>query len=121
DVSADGTAVTRFKVTGFPAGPCATSIDQTTTGNIPISGTPHSFSTTDFGGTFNAPQQATGTFRFHQVFPSCTTPSRNWTANTTAPPAAACKDGLDNDGDGRIDHPADPGCTDPSDSDETDP
>jgi acid phosphatase type 7 len=41
--------------------------------------------------------------------------------STTPPPAAACADGLDNDSDGKIDHPADPGCTAPNDSDETDP
>jgi calcineurin-like phosphoesterase family protein len=37
------------------------------------------------------------------------------------PPTPACADGLDNDGDGSIDHPADPGCTDAADVDETDP
>lgn len=31
-----------------------------------------------------------------------------------------CSDGIDNDGDGTIDFPADPGCTDPNDDDETD-
>ena len=36
------------------------------------------------------------------------------------PPAAQCDDGLDNDGDGLTDFPADPGCTDASDDDETD-
>ena len=41
--------------------------------------------------------------------------------STTPPPAAACSDGLDNDGDTLIDHPADPGCTGPTDTDETDP
>ncbi len=35
----------------------------------------------------------------------------------TAPPAA-CADGLDNDGDGKIDYPADPGCTSTTDTDE---
>lgn len=35
--------------------------------------------------------------------------------------ASACSDGVDNDSDGLIDHPADPGCTDPVDTDETDP
>ena len=33
---------------------------------------------------------------------------------------AACADGVDNDGDGRIDFPDDPGCTSSSDNDETD-
>lgn len=36
-------------------------------------------------------------------------------------PKAACADGIDNDGDGRIDYPADPGCTSAGDTDETDP
>ncbi len=36
------------------------------------------------------------------------------------PPAAACADGTDNDGDGKTDHPADPGCDSATDTDETD-
>ncbi len=36
-------------------------------------------------------------------------------------PPAACADGVDNDGDGAIDHPADPGCEGPDDDDEVDP
>jgi hypothetical protein len=39
----------------------------------------------------------------------------------STPPTPACSDGIDNDVDGLIDHPADPGCTDPSDTDESDP
>lgn len=31
-----------------------------------------------------------------------------------------CSDGIDNDGDGKIDFPADPGCTSPQDDDERD-
>ena len=34
------------------------------------------------------------------------------------PPPAACGDGLDNDGDGLTDYPADPGCTSSADTDE---
>jgi hypothetical protein len=34
---------------------------------------------------------------------------------------AACADGSDNDGDGKIDYPADPGCLASTDDDETDP
>ncbi|MGQ0619200.1 MAG: OmpA family protein [Panacagrimonas sp.] len=37
------------------------------------------------------------------------------------PPASICADTQDNDGDGLIDFPADPGCTAADDSDETDP
>ncbi len=36
-------------------------------------------------------------------------------------PPAACSNGLDDDGDGLIDFPDDPGCTDPMDSDEANP
>ena len=36
------------------------------------------------------------------------------------PPPPACSDGIDNDSDGLADHPADPGCTGPTDTDETD-
>ncbi len=37
------------------------------------------------------------------------------------PPPPVCSDGLDNDGDGLIDHPADQGCESAGDGDETDP
>jgi endoglucanase len=36
-------------------------------------------------------------------------------------PQSACADGLDNDGDGRLDYPADQGCDSVTDPDETDP
>lgn len=35
--------------------------------------------------------------------------------------AAKCSNGIDDDADGKIDYPFDPGCTSPSDDDETDP
>ncbi|MGQ0618582.1 MAG: OmpA family protein [Panacagrimonas sp.] len=37
------------------------------------------------------------------------------------PPLLVCSDTLDNDGDGLVDYPQDPGCTAADDSDETDP
>ena len=37
------------------------------------------------------------------------------------PPVYECSDGKDNDGDGKIDYPLDPGCSSSSDNDETDP
>ncbi len=43
------------------------------------------------------------------------------TESTPAPPPAPvpqCRDGADNDGDGKIDFPADPGCSSPDDNDE---
>lgn len=45
-------------------------------------------------------------------------------ARTLEPPPApnpACSDGIDNDGDGKADHPVDPGCSTATDTDETDP
>jgi expansin len=39
---------------------------------------------------------------------------------TPPPPPKACADGADNDGDGRVDYPADPGCSALDDNDETD-
>ncbi|MBI2096885.1 MAG: hypothetical protein HYT40_01890, partial [Candidatus Sungbacteria bacterium] len=39
---------------------------------------------------------------------------------TATPPSPQCSDGIDNDGDTKIDFPADPGCTDATDNDETD-
>ena len=36
-------------------------------------------------------------------------------------PRAACDDRIDNDGDGRVDYPEDPGCTSPFDNDEAEP
>jgi len=38
-----------------------------------------------------------------------------------AMPQTVCTDGIDNDGDGSIDYPADPGCDDESDNDESNP
>jgi hypothetical protein len=43
------------------------------------------------------------------------------TSGTTEPPVALCADGLDNDGDSKIDYPNDPGCTSATDNDETNP
>jgi hypothetical protein len=46
--------------------------------------------------------------------------SNTWTIQNVPPPPAVCGDGLDNDGDTKIDYPADPGCTSLADTDETD-
>ena len=47
---------------------------------------------------------------------NCTTTATKTWSNE---PASQCSDGDDNDGDGEIDHPDDPGCTDADDDDET--
>jgi hypothetical protein len=41
--------------------------------------------------------------------------------NAAPPPPAQCADGLDNDSDGKIDYPADPGCDSALDENEVDP
>ncbi len=40
------------------------------------------------------------------------------TGGSTPPPSAACSNGLDDDGDGKIDYPADPGCSSTADTNE---
>lgn len=42
-------------------------------------------------------------------------------ATAVVPPAAPCADGQDNDGDGKVDFPVDPGCNAADDVDEVDP
>jgi hypothetical protein len=41
-------------------------------------------------------------------------------APDTGPPKPQCSDGIDNDGDGRVDYPSDPGCSVPQQDSETD-
>jgi hypothetical protein len=50
-----------------------------------------------------------------------TTVGSNFLATPDAVGLPACADGMDNDGDTQTDYPFDPGCTAPSDGDETDP
>ena len=55
--------------------------------------------------------------------PTTTTTTTGTTTTTPPPPpptSYACSNGVDDDGDGKIDYPADPGCTGSSDTDETD-
>ncbi len=64
-----------------------------------------------------AAASSTGTLYWTQEFGTSTT------GGSTPPPPpapAACANGRDDDGDGRIDYPADPGCTSTSDTDELD-
>lgn len=49
------------------------------------------------------------------------TPTPSPTPAPTPTPATQCGDTLDNDGDGKTDYPADPGCNSTADSNETDP
>ena len=44
--------------------------------------------------------------------------STSTSGGSTPPPPPACSNGKDDDGDGKIDYPADPGCTSQTDSDE---
>lgn len=87
DVSADGSAVTRFAVKNV-ATTCGT-IESTTTGTIPIVN--DSFSNNSgivrFAGTFHAIQQAQGTVSFQSfgIF-GCTSQPVSWTATTPTPP-----------------------------------
>ncbi|HET8815591.1 MAG TPA: hypothetical protein VFM51_11650 [Solirubrobacterales bacterium] len=88
DVSADGTAVTRFALNGVPVPPCG-SVSGQTTGSIPIvndtfsnkSGVVH------FNGSFPAIQQAQGSLSFHSFgITGCTSQEVAWSAMTPTPP-----------------------------------
>lgn len=83
--------------------PTATTTTGTTTTGTTTTGTT---GTTTTGTTTTTPTPP----------PTTTTPPP-----TTAPPSYACSNGLDDDRDGKIDYPADPGCTSVSDTDEADP
>lgn len=63
-----------------------------------------------------AAASSTGTLYWTQQFGTSTT------GGTTPPPppASACSNGRDDDGDAKVDYPADPGCTSASDTDEQD-
>ena len=50
-----------------------------------------------------------------------TPPTTGTTTTSPPPPTYACSNGADDDGDGRIDYPADAGCTSSTDTDEADP
>ncbi len=52
---------------------------------------------------------------------ACGSKAKDDDKNSGSATSAACSDGLDNDGDGFVDYPADPGCSSPGDTDETDP
>lgn len=53
--------------------------------------------------------------------PDVVTPPPPTSTTPPPPPAAVCGDGVDNDADGKVDFPADPGCASVTDGDEADP
>jgi hypothetical protein len=123
DVSADGVSVTRFQVTSVPT-TCGT-ISATATGSFSIAN--HGFSNGSptalnlrFSGSFPTFRNAQGVMSFRVASPACTSADVSWNASTSAGLPPQCNDGADNDFDGAVDFPADPGCTSTSDNDETD-
>jgi len=123
DVSADGSAITRFRAMDVPASNGCSFPSTEANGTFAI--TDHAFSrssgTFPFSGTFPSSQAASGSLTVANSGVPCTSGSLSWTATTTADPPPQCNDGGDNDGDNDVDFPADPGCTSASDNDETDP
>jgi len=90
DVSADGSAVTRFATSGVTT-TCGT-VSGTSTGYFPIvndafSGGSTTGTGTRFEGSFPAPQKAQGTLVLRIfVFPiNCTSEKVSWSARTSAP------------------------------------
>ncbi|MBU0766232.1 DUF11 domain-containing protein, partial [Patescibacteria group bacterium] len=53
--------------------------------------------------------------------PNSNNNSKSASTDITCPPPPECSDGIDNDGDGAIDYPADFSCTSPNDDDESNP
>jgi hypothetical protein len=62
----------------------------------------------------------TGTTTATTTTTAATTTATGTTTTTPPPPSYACSNGIDDDGDGKIDFPADLGCLSSSDTDETD-
>jgi hypothetical protein len=90
DVSSDGTAITRFKVTNVPGVPSCTITERTFTGSVPISN--HSFTRTppatdvNFSGSFPSSGSAQGTLQASGMPPPpcVSAPNIAWTATTTS-------------------------------------
>jgi hypothetical protein len=125
NVSADGSAVTRYR---FEDVPCQNGLELFTTtvtysvGGLPIQN--HAFTDSDaeatLTGSFPQTQSVTGSYqRLVDDASSCVTGAVSFTATTTALPPQ-CSDGADNDGDGKVDAAADPGCLTDIDNDEVD-
>lgn len=94
DVSADGTAVTRFKTLDVVRNSCSFS-DTEVLGRFPITG--HAFQGSDatlaFTGSFHTAQAAQGTVSITRPAvppnPACSSGELTWTASTAAPPPPA--------------------------------
>ncbi|HET7120150.1 MAG TPA: hypothetical protein VFI17_02725 [Solirubrobacterales bacterium] len=88
DVSADGSAVTRFAAKGIET-TCGT-VESTTTGSVAIVNDAFQYAPSSglgFSGSFPSPQQAQGTVTLKLGFPfSCTSQPVSWTASTPTPP-----------------------------------
>jgi hypothetical protein len=89
DVSPDGTAITRFKVTNVPGVPSCTITERTFTGSVPISN--HSFTRSppgtdvNFSGSFPSSGSAQGTLQASGMPPPpcVSAPNIAWTATTS--------------------------------------
>lgn len=94
DVSADGSAITRFKVTAVPTECGLLFSTFAGTPGVPI--VDHAFSNTSsplmFSGSFPAIQTAHGTVQERRSFPPCTSSPRGWNATTSAPAPAPAPD-----------------------------
>ena len=96
DVSADGAAVTQFRVKDVPTS-CGT-VTSTSTGTFTIAGEAFSYGTSGtlglrFSGSFTGPKTATGTVSFKFAYPSCTSTDIGWTAATSAEILAVARAG----------------------------
>lgn len=86
----------------------------------------HVTACTSYGGQYLCPKSQTNCGTLFGALscstrglPCVTTPGGRFCTPDKCEVAAACSDGLDNDGDGRIDYPFDPGCASATDTDES--
>jgi hypothetical protein len=107
-----GTPPTTSTSDGLPTSPpvSGTKPGATTTTTPVTTSTTTSTTTTASTTTSTSAPTTTST--------TSTTSTTTTTTSTTTTPLPACSDGKDNDGDGAIDYPADPGCSSQTDTNE---
>jgi hypothetical protein len=104
---------------GTPSFSVNGSAPQAITTSNQVAPEPYTFMTLPAGSNIRIQVTASGTGTGHNAFLDVAKFPADSGGGT--PTAAVCSDGRDNDSDGKIDYPNDPGCTSATDDDETDP
>src|SRR5215211_2324834 len=104
---------------GTPSFSVNGSTPQAITTSNQVAPEPYTFMNVPAGSNIDLQVTVSGTGTGHNAFLDVAKYSADGGGGT--PSAAVCDDGSDNDGDGKIDYPNDPGCSSSTDIDETDP